>query len=109
LLGDNIISFLSEFSLRPLAVSDRLFTPEETAEFGTALTPAHYGCYKSFIDAIMDEFTDDIDYLILCEGDCILEVPAKEFIETVHKVCDIIKDTNIGYFSFGVETTNLGI
>jgi hypothetical protein len=91
----------SDTCARPISVSMELFDEETTKTRGTALTPAHYGCYKSFKDGILNEFTDDVDFLIVCEGDCILEVSPQEFMETAKKCGEIILNNDIGYFSFG--------
>lgn len=88
--------------LRPIAVNSTLFTEDELREkMTTALTPAHYGCYESFKNGILREFDDDLDFLLLAEGDCLLEVSAEQFVEDVYKACQTIKGTDIGYFSFG--------
>ena len=34
-----------------------------------SLTPAHYGCYESFKNAVLSEFDNDLDALIVFEGD----------------------------------------
>ncbi len=90
---------------RPTAISDRLFTDEEVEKYSTALTPAHFGCFDAFRRGIEYEFTDDLDYLIVCEGDCILEVSPEQFVQKVKEVCSILKGTNVGYFSFGDTKT----
>ena len=89
---------------RPECVSMNLFSEDEVKRLGTALTPAHYGCFDAFKNAILSEF-DDCDYLMVCEGDCILEVAPDRFTELVYQAADIIKDNNIGYFSFGDTKT----
>lgn len=91
--------------LRPQCISPRLFDDNEIKLVGTALTPAHYGCYESFKKGILTEFTEDIDFLIVCEGDCILEVEPSEFIDKLHKCCKIINEQGIEYFSFGDTST----
>ena len=90
--------------MRPLCVSDDLFDEETIQRLGTALTPAHYGCYDAFRSAILAEF-DDCDFLIVCEGDCLLEVPATEFASKVFEAAALMNDHNIGYFSFGDSRT----
>lgn len=55
-------------SMRPHAVvstnnSDHNRVPPES------LTPAHYGCYESFKNAVLMEFDSTVDYLMLFEGD----------------------------------------
>ena len=94
--------------LRPQCVSMELFNEEQVQKFGTALTPAHYGCYEAFKNAILSEF-HDCDYLMVCEGDCIIEADMDRFISTVETSCPVIDDNNIGYMSFGdVDTLEHG-
>ncbi len=89
---------------RPQAVSDRLFTEEEVQRLSTALTPAHYGCFEAFKNAILSEF-EDCDFIIVCEGDCKIEVPIEEFCAKVYESAKICDENNIGYFSFGDTKT----
>jgi hypothetical protein len=94
---------------RPLCVSMELFNDQQVGELGTALTPSHYGCFESFKNGILSEFDNDIDYLIVCEGDCIIEVPIEEFIQKVERSYQLLVDNNIGYMSFGdVKTLEHG-
>ncbi len=85
---------------RPQCVSMELFDNDTVHRLGTALTPPHYGCYEAFKNAILSEF-NDCDFLIVCEGDCLIEVPIEEFTNKVFEACRIVDDNNIGYFSFG--------
>jgi hypothetical protein len=87
--------------LRPQSVAMNLFNDDEIRERGTALTPAHYGCFESFKNGILSEFDSDLDFLIVCEGDCILEVSHEEFMSKVYQACEIINNEEIDYFSFG--------
>jgi hypothetical protein len=89
---------------RPQCVSMELFDDNTVHKLGTALTPPHYGCYEAFKNAVLSEF-NDCDFLIVCEGDCIIEVPIDEFANKVFEACRIIDDNNIGYFSFGDTRT----
>lgn len=89
---------------RPQCVSMELFDDSLVHQLGTALTPPHYGCYEAFKNAVLSEF-NDCDFLIICEGDCIIEVPIEEFVNKVFESCRIIDDNNIGYFSFGDTRT----
>ena len=90
--------------LRPACVSMELFNEQQVQQYGTALTPAHYGCYEAFKNAILSEF-HDCDYLIVCEGDCIIEVPIEEFIDTVEDCAAQLVDNGIEYMSFGDKDT----
>jgi hypothetical protein len=90
--------------LRPACVSMELFNEQQVQQYGTALTPAHYGCYEAFKNAILSEF-HDCDYLIVCEGDCIIEVPIEEFIDTVEDCAAKLVENDIEYMSFGDKDT----
>jgi hypothetical protein len=81
-----------------------LFDDDTLHKLGTALTPPHYGCYEAFKNAILSEF-NDCDFLIVCEGDCLIEVPIEDFTNKVFEACRIVEDNNIGYFSFGDTRT----
>jgi hypothetical protein len=89
---------------RPQAVSMELFDEATVAERSTALTPAHYGCYLAFKDAILGEF-DDCDYLIVCEGDCLIEGDVGSFQHKVEKCALMLEKNNIGFMSFGDKDT----
>ena len=89
---------------RPQAVSMELFDEATVAERSTALTPAHYGCYLAFKDAILGEF-DDCDYLIVCEGDCLIEGDVGSFQHKVEKCALMLEKNNIGFKSFGDKDT----
>lgn len=91
--------------VRPQCVSMELFDEETTNRLGTALTPAHYGCFESFKNGIISEFDKDLDFLIVCEGDCLIEVPIEEFVNKVNQVCEIVNNEDISYFSFGDTKT----
>jgi autotransporter strand-loop-strand O-heptosyltransferase len=68
---------------------------------GNALTSRHYGCYLAFKNAIQKHFTDDIDFLVLCERDAFIEVPYQKFIGIFNHCCDFVIKNDIDYFSFG--------
>jgi hypothetical protein len=89
---------------RPQAVSMELFDEATIAERSTALTPAHYGCYEAFRNAILGEF-DDCDYLIVCEGDCLIEGDVGSFVHKVEKCALMLEKNNIGFMSFGDKDT----
>jgi hypothetical protein len=89
---------------RPDCVSYELFDEPTIQRIGTALTPSHYGCYLAFKEAILTEF-EDCDYLMVCEGDCKIEMPIEDFIKTVESTCPTITDNNVGYMSYGDKAT----
>ena len=90
--------------MRPLCVSMELFNEQQVQQYGTALTPAHYGCYEAFKNAIISEF-HDCDYLIVCEGDCIIETDIHFFIRKVEECAHLLGPNGIEYMSFGDKDT----
>jgi len=89
---------------RPQCVSMELFDDDTVQKLGTALTPPHYGCYEAFKNAILSEF-EDCDFIIVCEGDCLIEVPVDQFCNKVFESARICAEHNIGYMSFGDTRT----
>ena len=89
---------------RPTCVSMDLFDEATIQIHGTALTPSHFGCYEAFKNAILSEFYD-CDFLIVCEGDCLIEIPIQEFVNKVYQASQLCVENNIGYFSFGDTKT----
>lgn len=90
--------------MRPLCVSMELFNEQQVKEYSTALTPAHYGCYEAFKNAILMEFYD-CDYLIVCEGDCIIETDIHNFVRKVEECAHLLGPNNIDIMSFGDKDT----
>ena len=90
--------------LRPNCVSMELFDEKKVQQYGTALTPAHYGCYQAFRDAIISEF-HDCDFLMVCEGDCIIETDIHFFVRKVEECTHLMGPNGIDYMSFGDKDT----
>ncbi len=66
----------------------------------------HYGAFQSFKKAILDNFTEDTEALILCECDCILEVKREHFYRLVHEAIDLCNDQSVDFVSFGSRFVN---
>ena len=90
--------------IRPSCVSMELFNEQQVQQYGTALTPAHYGCYQAFRDAILSEF-HSCDFLIVCEGDCIIETDIHFFVQKVEQCAHLLGPNNIEFMSFGDKDT----
>lgn len=91
--------------LRPDCVSMDLFDEDTIQRLGTALTPPHYGCYQAFKEAILSEFDESLDLLVVCEGDCKIDVSMEQFIHTIEDTIKSINKHNIGYMSYGDKKT----
>lgn len=90
--------------LRPSSVSLTRFKHDDPMG-GGALTPGHYGCYEAHRIGILSEFDDDIDFLLVFEGDCFIEVPLDEFANSLFRAARICRSEGIDYFSFGDTNT----
>jgi FkbM family methyltransferase len=85
---------------RPNAVSMELF-PNGINQYGeTALTPAHYGCFRAFNDAIQMKFNQDFSATMIFEGDADIQ-NVYAFIECLYiALCEADKN-EIDFISFG--------
>lgn len=80
----------------------RAFDPDKLPMFENPnLKPGHFGCYEAFRKAICEDFTDDYDFVIVCERDCILEREVGEIHALLHKTYSYMERSGIDYFSFG--------
>jgi FkbM family methyltransferase len=61
----------------------------------------HYGLYQSYKKAILNNFSEDLDALIICECDCILNISHDIFMEEISKTLDFCKKYNIYQFTWG--------
>jgi autotransporter strand-loop-strand O-heptosyltransferase len=68
---------------------------------GNNLSGGHYGCYLAFQNAIEKEFTEDLDFFMICERDAFIEVPYQKFIGIFNHCCEFVNKNQIDYFSFG--------
>jgi autotransporter strand-loop-strand O-heptosyltransferase len=68
---------------------------------GNNLTSRHYGCYLAFRNAIETEFTEDLDFFVICERDAYIEVPYQKFMGIFNHCCEFVNNNQIDYFSFG--------
>lgn len=66
-----------------------------------SLTPAHYGCYDSFKNAVLSEFDSDVDFLMIFEGDALI-LNVDEFNMALTSLFESLKDnTKPMYISLG--------
>ena len=67
--------------------------------------PGHYGAFRAFADASLEHFTEDVDFFMMCEGDALLTVTPQEAADQINKACELSKNKDISYFSFGNRFT----
>jgi len=68
----------------------------------------HFGLYQSFKNIILNNFTEDLDGLLIFESDCVLynHISVEQFRGEVSKALDFCKKHNILMFSFGDTYVN---
>lgn len=65
------------------------------------LKAGHFGCFEAFRKAIIEDFTDDFDFVVVCERDCLLEKDPNEVYELMKRTFRLMENEDITYFSFG--------
>jgi hypothetical protein len=68
--------------------------------------PGHYGAFHSFKKAIMENFSDDIDALVLCECDCVLLCDHQDFMNKLKESVEFSNLHNLYYTSLGSRYVN---
>jgi hypothetical protein len=66
----------------------------------------HYGAFQSFKKAILENFTDDLDGLLIFEADCVLKVSMDKFLSKVNEAIIFCEKHNLPYLSFGPRVVN---
>ena len=90
-IKDNFTSYVPRFNIvnRTDLPVDSCAEPEiinPSKEFKhepPSLSYGHYGCYKSNKDAIIEEFTEDIDLLVLIGGDVVTNLSPEDFYKKI--------------------------
>lgn len=109
----NSLSPLGELGLEYVQQVNQRYKGEEwkltkalTQSEHTNHGPGHYGAFHSFKKAIEENFTPDLDALVLCECDCVLEVPHHNFIQTLDRGIQFCSKHDIRYLSLGSRFVN---
>lgn len=113
---DNSISQLEKLAERGIEYikvwNKRWNTPPPRENFArpemfdrVPINSAHYGCFRAFADGAKDNFTDDIDAIILCEGDVKLLQDPDSVIKKIDKAYEATQKYGIDYFSLGSKYT----
>jgi len=60
-----------------------------------------YGLYKAFKGVLEEHISDDIEALVFCECDCVLNVSTKAFIDKIVELIKVSGKYNVDLFSLG--------
>jgi len=104
-LGDMGINYIKQVNLRYRGEGWK-DVPALTQSDSTNHGPGHFGAFNSFKKAILDNFSDDIDALVLCECDCVLESTHDEFVRSLQRGIDFCNSNDIRYLSLGSRFVN---
>jgi len=106
----NSLSKLKEFGVNykqqitPLYNGDLWKLP--TSSSMVHKSKGHYGLYESYKKAIKENFTEDLDALIICECDAILNLDLNKFNIEINKTLNFCNKYNIYHFSWGGRLVN---
>jgi GR25 family glycosyltransferase involved in LPS biosynthesis len=70
------------------------------------LAPGHYGCFVAHRDAITSEDNKDYDYVLIFEGDVIVDSPFSELRQSLDRFSRIAKENNQDIIGFGNPFNN---
>lgn len=99
-VSDYGIDYIQQINVRYKG-DDWKSPPSITLSEFTNHGPGHYGAFQSFKKGILENFTEDIDALVLCECDCIIDTPIDFFVDKLNRGISFCKDHGIEYLSLG--------
>jgi glycerol-3-phosphate cytidylyltransferase len=110
------LSSLSEFGVDYVQHINKPYTrlpPKDTCRYPNRVgmtagyyirTPGAYGCYSAHKRAVLEEFNSDIDFLLVCECDCVMLPKPKEFHNELLKICNTLeREEDIVYVNLGED------
>jgi FkbM family methyltransferase len=65
------------------------------------LTPGHFGNFCAHKNGIIDNFTDDVDILLILECDAIITVDTEVFVQKIYQAYKHSKENNLVLWTFG--------
>lgn len=104
-LGQLGINYIQQINKR-YSGEDWKKIPAATQSPFTNHGPGHYGAFQSFKKAILDNFSDDLDALVLCECDCVLVCTPEDFVQSLKKGLDFVEKKEAYYLSLGSRYVN---
>jgi len=96
----------SEDCVRPQDID---WKPQSIGNGFGKLTPGHYGCYLAHKNAITDLDNQNYDFILIFEGDTIIDSDFNELYESLFRFNRIANEQNLDLVGFGnpKETTNI--
>ena len=88
--------------------ADPGFIREEPDENGVWLSYGHYGAYQAHKRAILEEFSEDLDALIIVEGDVIFDINPADMASRFYDACEFAEKHHGSFVTFGNVGFGLG-
>ena len=104
-LGQTGIDYIQQINQRYVGDAWKEF-PAISQNKNTKHGPGHYGAFHSFKKAIEENFSPEIDALVLCECDCVLTSTHQEFYESLQRGIQFANQNQICYLSLGSRFVN---
>jgi len=60
-----------------------------------------FGAFCAFKRATLEAFADDVDLLVLCESDCVLNVSPQAFADKLVELCSVSEEHGVDMYSLG--------
>lgn len=102
-VSDNGIEYIQQINI-PYKGDEYLSVVPITGQDPKNYKPGHWGAFQSFKKAVLENFTEDLDGLILCECDCILNISTEQFSLLARRATNFCQKHSIKYLSFGERT-----
>jgi hypothetical protein len=99
------IDYIQQINVR-YSGEDWKETPAITQNEFTNHGPGHYGAFQSFKKAMIENFSEDLDALVLCECDCVLSVGVDEFTVILKEGIEFCNNFSVDYLSLGSRYVN---
>jgi hypothetical protein len=94
-------SFPNRTELPVDTCADPFYVREAPAEDGVWLSYGHYGAYSAHKRAILEEFSEDLDALIVVEGDVVFDISPADMASRFHRACIFAEEHDGSIVTFG--------
>jgi len=80
--------------------ADPFYIREAPAEDGVWLSYGHYGAYSAHRRAVLEEFSEDVDALVIVEGDVVFDILPVDMAQKFHLACEFAEKNDASFVTF---------
>lgn len=77
-----------------------VISPDLAPSSGAWVSTGHYGAFEAHRNAILTEFTEDIDAILIVEGDVVSNLNPEEFSKIIHDALEFGNQNSASFFTF---------